>query len=174
MRVVSRDALLRPATNPALPPLSQKPIPNPSLSNPSLQGPLFVLACVVLVALSLQLLSPPREYPNGHLYGGAAGSGGPFGSSGAVRNIPSPPDDKDFRAFIAEQQMLAHANNVHKMNLRRRLSQLKVMQPPSLDMLQSQLSILVPTFPCPKEERVGVWADGRKVRKVAVTEGQME
>ncbi|CAI5480798.1 unnamed protein product [Closterium sp. Yama58-4] len=57
--------------------------------------------------------------------------------------------------------MLAHANNVHKMNLRRRLSHLKVMQP-QLDMLQSQLSILVPTFPCPKEERVGVWADGRK------------
>ncbi|CAI5503093.1 unnamed protein product [Closterium sp. Naga37s-1] len=48
------------------------------------------------------------------------------------------------------------------MNLRRRLAQLKVMQPPNLDMLQSQLSILVPTFPCPKEERVGVWADGRK------------
>ncbi|CAI5999255.1 unnamed protein product [Closterium sp. NIES-64] len=299
MRVVSRDALLRPATNPALPPLSQKPVPNPFL-----QGPLFVLACVVLVVLSLQLLSPPREYPNGHNYGGAAGSGGPFGSSGAVRNFPSPPDDKDFRAFIAEQQMLAHANNVHKvtatwtfysqldilqpaghstaswtfysqldipqpaghstaswtfscppvlcstlkptipvpllpflshsshscptppipvpllpflshsshscptppipvpllpflshsshscptppipvpllpflshsshscptppisrpqMNLRRRLAQLKGMQP-QLDMLQSQLSILVPTFPCPKEERVGVWADGRK------------
>ncbi|CAI5531540.1 unnamed protein product [Closterium sp. Naga37s-1] len=48
-----------------------------------------------------------------------------------------------------------------QMNLRRRLAQLKVMQP-QLDMLQSQLSILVPTFPCPKEERVGVWADGRK------------
>ncbi|GJP40944.1 hypothetical protein CLOM_g602 [Closterium sp. NIES-68] len=160
MRVVSRDALPR---NPALPPFSQKPVPNPSVSNPSLQGPLFALACVILVILSLLLLSPPGEYPNGNVYyGSAASGGGPYGSSGVVRSVPSPPDDKEFKEFITEQQMLAHANNVYKMNLRRRLAQLGSLQPPKLDVLQSQLSILVPTFPCPKEERVGVWADGRK------------
>ncbi|CAI5938644.1 unnamed protein product [Closterium sp. NIES-64] len=102
--------------------------------------------------------------------GGISRRGGSLGSGGVIGGVARGGNGgvgggEEFKVDLwVEREMLLHAETVYQDNMRRRSEFFGGRsQPLDLEMRQELESVLVAVYPCPMEERLGIWADGGKV-----------
>ncbi|CAI5503798.1 unnamed protein product [Closterium sp. Naga37s-1] len=101
--------------------------------------------------------------------GGISRRGGALGSGGVIGGVNHGGNGgvgggEEFKVDLwVEREMLLHAETVYQDNMRRRSEFFGGRsQPLDLEMRQELESVLVAAYPCPMEERLGIWADGGK------------
>ncbi|CAI5940166.1 unnamed protein product [Closterium sp. NIES-64] len=101
--------------------------------------------------------------------GGISRRGGSLGSGGVIGGVARGGNGgvgggEEFKVDLwVEREMLLHAETVYQDNMRRRSEFFGGRsQPLDLEMRQELESVLVAVYPCPMEERLGIWADGGK------------
>ncbi|GJP46090.1 hypothetical protein CLOM_g5421 [Closterium sp. NIES-68] len=135
-------------------------------------APLLAGACVMIVALASLLALRGGGGLNRDAIGGSGGisrRGGAIGNGGVIGGVNRGGNGgagggEEFKVDMwVEREMLRHAEAVYQDNMRRRSEFFGGRsQPLDLDMRQEVESVLVAAYPCPMEERLGIWADGGK------------
>ncbi|CAI7814553.1 unnamed protein product [Closterium sp. NIES-53] len=128
-------------------------------------------ACVMIICLASLLALRGGGVLNRDSIagGGISRRGGALGGGGVIGGVNLGGNGglgggEEFKVDLwVEREMLLHAETIYQDNMRRRSEFFGGRsQPLDLEMRQELESVMVAAYPCPMEERLGIWADGGK------------